>query len=428
LVLLSGDSITPVAISEMIFHKKIWIAVITIVFSIAAFISCIDNESNTADVRGPEYAGSQTCMNCHKDVYQHYMLNAHKNTSTFASGKSIFGSFSAPHNVFAYNDSDKVVMHASADSFYETEYKNGVQKRSEHFDIVIGSGRKAQTYLYYKDDQVFELPVSYFISIGAWANSPGFPLTHPYFDRPIPSICFGCHSSAANVSIPQTGSLDVTEKYLPGQQILGIDCERCHGPAKAHADYQTKHPEDKTAKFIAVINKLTRAQQMDMCSICHSGVQQPIEPIFSFKPGSKIGDYYYPDALHTDADELDVHGRQAQKIMASECYRQSTNLTCLSCHDPHKNENDNMVAFSNRCMNCHSEINHNFCSDKSVPDSILKTNCIDCHMPAQPSKAVQMLSDVNGKQVLQADYIRTHLVTIYPEETKKVLAIYKKQH
>ncbi len=410
----------------MLPYKKISVIVAALFFAILIFVSCIENNQDK-DIRGAEYAGSQTCVNCHKDISEHYLHNAHERTSRLASGKNISGNFTAPNNVFAYNDSEKIIMRKTDSGFYQTQYIHSEEKRSERFDIVVGSGRKAQTYLYYKGDKIYELPVSYFISIGAWANSPGYPVTHPYFDRDIPSACFGCHGSAAKVTLENPGSLRITEKYTPGQLMLGIDCERCHGPAKAHVEYQSAHPNEKTAKFIVNIKTLTKTQQMDMCSLCHSGVRQPIQPIFSFRPGDKLDNFYYPYSLHTDAGALDVHDSQSQSIMASQCFIKSNTLTCVSCHDPHQKERDNISLFSQRCMTCHSEANHNFCSLATTVGAVIKTNCIDCHMPAQPSKLIQMLSDTNGKKSLQPDYIRTHIVAIYPEETKKVLALLKKK-
>ena len=411
----------------MLFQKKILIiAVITAM--LGAFVKCVDKNNVHDDVRGPLYAGAETCASCHKETHAHYLQSAHLNTSAFASLKTIAGNFDSANNFFAYNDSDKVIMQKIKDGFYQTEYINGNEKRSQRLDIVIGSGRKAQTYLYNDGDQIHELPVSYFVSIHSWANSPGLPLDHPYFDRNIPSGCFGCHGSAANVRLEQTGSLQMSEKYIVGQQLLGIDCERCHGPAKKHVDYQINHPEDKTAKFITIIKTLSRNQQMEMCALCHSGIKKSIQPVFSFKPGDKLDDYYLPSALNPSADKLDVHDTQAQSIMSSKCFLQSNTLTCVTCHNVHQKERDNLSLFSQRCMTCHTVANHNFCKMESVVGNSITTNCIDCHMPAKPSKVIRMLSNINGNQNLQADYVRTHIVAIYPEESKRVLEGLKKSH
>ena len=60
---------------------------------------------------------------------------------------------------------DEVRMEKKDSGFYQVEYNDGRIKRSEAFDIVIGSGKSGQTYLYWSRDHLFQLPVSYFAVI-----------------------------------------------------------------------------------------------------------------------------------------------------------------------------------------------------------------------------------------------------------------------
>jgi len=50
---------------------------------------------------------------------------------------------------------------------------------------------------------------------------------------------------------------------------------------------------------------------------------------------------------------------------------------------------------------------------------VLKANCIDCHMPALPSKKIFL--EVEDKAKSTPDLIRTHLISIYKEQTKLYL-------
>jgi hypothetical protein len=45
--------------------------------------------------------------------------------------------------------------------------------RSERIAVVVRSGEQGQTYLYWNEDQLFQLPVSYWTKLG-WVNSPGY--------------------------------------------------------------------------------------------------------------------------------------------------------------------------------------------------------------------------------------------------------------
>ncbi len=76
-------------------------------------------------------------------------------------------------------------------------------------------------------------------------------------------------------------------------------------------------------------------------------------------------------------------------------------------------------------MACHTDANHNFCTFKPPPGLNLQSNCIDCHMPAKASKIITMLA--NNKANLESDYIRTHLIAVYNDETKKVIKYLKKK-
>jgi len=94
------------------------------------------------------YAGSKTCMNCHKDIYVSHIKTAHYLTSGVANAQSIKGSFEADKNSFVYNKFMKVVMEKKHGNFFQLAYAGNEEYQSEPFDIVIGSARKGQTYLY----------------------------------------------------------------------------------------------------------------------------------------------------------------------------------------------------------------------------------------------------------------------------------------
>jgi hypothetical protein len=71
--------------------------------------------------------------------------------------------------------SDK--MEKRADGFYVTAitgFTGQMQTRSERIDIVIGAGVRGQSYLYWRGDALFELPVSYWTDGQQWINSPGY--------------------------------------------------------------------------------------------------------------------------------------------------------------------------------------------------------------------------------------------------------------
>jgi hypothetical protein len=123
-------------------------------------------------------------------------------------------------------------MTANHDGYFESavEEVTPFQKVSdtERIDIVFGSGRRGQTYLFWRGDQLLELPVSYWTELDDWINSPGFPDGSPRFDKPVLPRCLECHSGRFE-ALPQSEN-----SYDPGSLVLGIPCEKCHGPGREH--------------------------------------------------------------------------------------------------------------------------------------------------------------------------------------------------
>jgi hypothetical protein len=111
---------------------------------------------------------------------------------------------------------------AKGSSFWQNYLADNKTLRSEQLDIAIGSAEKAQTYGYWRDQQLFQLPLTYLASIHSWTNSPGFPVRQPYFDRVIESRCLECHASyVSEVQVP-SGPLQVMEKLDQSSLIYGI--------------------------------------------------------------------------------------------------------------------------------------------------------------------------------------------------------------
>ncbi|HTI07562.1 MAG TPA: multiheme c-type cytochrome [Puia sp.] len=402
-----------------------WLAIIgSIVFIVVFFATCMHPSSGAdqPDPRGEAYAGAAACLKCHKPVCDAYAFAAHERTSALATRDAIPGSFTPPGNRFSYGPGLDVNMVQRDSGLFQVTTVDG-KEEAHPFDIVVGSGRKAQTYLYWNGDQPFELPVSYFMITHSWANSPGFPTDRVWFNRTIPIRCFECHSSyiqkKPSIRVDAFNQIDQFDK---SKVVYGIDCERCHGPAALHVSWQQQHPQDREAKYITRYAALSRQQKLDVCGSCHSGTHTMARSAFAFKPGDRLSDYYYPESrISMTPTTMDVHGNQTQLLMASKCYLKSETLVCTSCHDTHKKERDDLAVFSTRCMSCHQVATHKRID--SLSTTVLAANCIDCHLPARASKVITLQTE--GQKDPVADKVRSHFITIYPEETKKFLAAIK---
>ena len=396
-------------------HLKIIFSISFLMVLIFFFSRCLPGSPSNNDPRGDQYAGSQACAACHQSISGSYAHGNHYKSSAAVSMNGLEKLIGPSRDRFYFTDSSFIGIENKENALFQSYFTGNQETASERFDIAFGSAEKAQTYGYWKEDKLYQLPLTFFTSLNVWANSPGFPARHARFERVIGSRCFECHASYINKEFVRTGSLTVSEKLDRRSIVYGIDCERCHGPAARHVKFQQDNPSVKTAQYIVSIGSLSRQRQLDLCAMCHSGNDQtPQRSLFSFVPGDTLSHFYFP-AFELTGGEPDVHGKQLQLLESSECFRK-TEMTCTSCHNSHGPEQNNMTAFISKCMNCHQHSVHATGMLKENEQikrdfNLVSRNCIDCHMPLQTSKTIYFN---NGDQQKNIPYlIRTHKIAVY---------------
>jgi hypothetical protein len=362
----------------------------------------------------PVFTGSAACASCHKDIYASHIKTAHYLDSRPASAEAIKGSFKNGKNRFVYNDHMEVLMEKKDGHFFQTAQFNGNTTESEAFAIVIGSGRKGQSYLYWDGDRLFQLPISYYVPLDSWVNSPGYPTNLVYFNKAVHGQCMECHGTNAKIA-----EVDGKGTVFDSSSIMyGIDCERCHGPGSQHVAWHSAHPGELAGKYIVNAKRLSRQQRLDACALCHSGFRQENQPSFSFRVWDTLDNYSTANYDSASIAGLDVHGNQYGLLMASKCFQQSP-MDCSSCHDPHTNEHQQFAIYSQRCLSCHNTASQHPCSSLVVKQKNLTANCIDCHMPALASQKITF--QTSGGNQLVSDLVRTHRIAIYLDATREFL-------
>jgi Cytochrome c554 and c-prime len=375
-----------------------------------------DNENKLSGVvhsSGQEFAGSETCVKCHQSIAESHSITPHFLTSRPGTAETVRGSFDSGKNVFALNERLKVVMEKTPSGLFQRAFVADVEVDKKPMDITLGSGRQGQTYLFWLDSSLFQLPVSYHAPSGSWSNSPGYPTDQILFNRSISARCLECHSTYFKIGKTINGN----ETFDKGQVMLGVDCERCHGPAARHVNFHTRNPQETEAQHIINPTRLDRKQKLDNCALCHSGIRNTFKPSFSYLVGDNLDEFLFPTPAADSGATLDVHGNQLGLLKLSKCFRMST-MDCSSCHNVHEKETKKLQVFSARCMNCHKEGGDNFCTQPEVSGLVLSKNCIDCHMPALPSRQVFLRSSDHKSTPF---FIRTHLVGNYEKQIKLFL-------
>jgi hypothetical protein len=293
---------------------------------------------------------------------------------------------------------------------YQVAYVNGKEERAERFDITIGTGKHGQTYLYWdNNNELHQLPISYSANTHYWANSPGYANDEIFFDRLIEARCLECHTTFTKQ--------DLFFGFDRSQILYGIDCQRCHGPAANHVEFHTENTNEKQGKFIINPSSLSPQLALDICAVCHSGIMQSKSSAFSFMPGDTLSQHFYKNPKEIDLVTLDVHANQYGLFSASKCFTGSRTMTCTSCHNVHIKESGNLSIYAPKCMNCHKQSDHTFCTLQAQEGFSMEANCVNCHMPLMDSKNIIMSSS--------PELVRTHRIGIYPEATKKWLQLSK---
>jgi Cytochrome c554 and c-prime len=271
---------------------------------------------------------------------------------------------------------------------------------------VVGSGRRGQTYLYWRNGLLFELPVSYLTGIGQWINSPGYDDGLIDFGRIIVPRCLECHSTFFGYERDPR-----TVRYARNYR-LGIRCEKCHGDGRRHMEHHLAEPGDTIGRFIFNPATASRERRVDGCALCHSGARELRRPPFSYRPGDDLDLYLEPPSEH-DQPTPDVHGNQVGLLQRSKCFRSSPGMSCSTCHNVHAPQRD-VAAFAQKCLGCHDTTRHPM-ADR-IGDRLIG-DCVDCHMPNRKSNAIQI--NTPGRQV--ALYFRSHQIGIYPEVAEAIL-------
>jgi tetratricopeptide (TPR) repeat protein len=277
--------------------------------------------------------------------------------------------------------------------------------------FVYGSGAGTdEVYFTRRGGELFELPIAWLHQQKCWGAVSFDPHGSGDLSRPLAPQCLQCHTVWVDF---ERGSLNKYGPFVP--QLLGVTCERCHGPAKTHVEHHRAHPLEKTAAHILNPKHLSRERLMDLCAQCHTNTVRYRQPPFSYRPGEALDDYFH--VLQMRYPEEDRVANQVRYLKESRCYQQSETLTCVTCHDPHtKRSSDDSVTSSRSCVACHQEED---CGERVRLPAAVQDHCVACHMPKR-NKVQVNFETADGVIVFPAPRYE-HRIAVYPEAGKEVV-------
>ncbi len=299
-----------------------------------------------------EYAGNRACEPCHLDEFTLHAKSRHAATLHIANSAEL-GALAPPVGKIA---NTPFSLSKESDGSL-TLARNDEAKAKATLQYALGSGKTVMTYLgEMKKDKLTELRASYQPPLKKWCITPG---QEQVPDAKIGVVnelgtakrCVLCHAVKlkANSSEPAPG-------------FLGVGCESCHGPGKAHIE-AVKIPNATDIKMASLKNAGGKRIN-ELCGKCHRTL----------------------DSLTLGALETNSTARfQPYGLAISPCFQKSNDkLTCITCHNPHTDASVERKGYEKTCLSCHSAPVSAAPKTQKVCPVNPKEGCIGCHMPPSP--------------------------------------------
>jgi predicted CXXCH cytochrome family protein len=297
------------------------------------------------------YVGSRACQQCHEPEYDTWRNTLHVQMTKPIGEARVLGDFSPGAKLEDTGTGRAYSMEKRDGRYIITVTRSGLPSggkgpRSEidafNVDYTLGA-RRFQGYLSkLPDGRIYVLPVFWHNESKRWVD---YKEITPIPDDPAHDLrqiwnvtCVNCH--ATNLA----RNFDAAKNtFATTWTEMGIGCEACHGPGRAHI-------EDPEHLKIFTMKKVPPRQIFDACGYCHGNKNNVF---FGFKPGDRYEDYALPFLISQPIPDNDPQGDfwpdgrpsrfdRPQALTLTGCF-QSGQATCTSCHRIHGNQNNHAL-------------------------------------------------------------------------------------
>jgi tetratricopeptide (TPR) repeat protein len=354
-----------------------------------------------------QYGGSESCKDCHEEEYDLWKKSNHGLAERLVQPDRDRADFD-PAQTFKHGTQTSTASWSNGVAFLTSI---GLSRKPEAHAIarVIGNDPLLQYLVPFPGGRFQILEASYDPHSSQWFNAYGNDDRQPgewghWTGRGMNwnSACAECHNTRLRKNYDES-----TDSFHTTMAERTVGCEACHGPLRAHNEWQKKFGE--SGQKDPTLTKPTHEQIVDYCGFCHS---LRTDLTGDFKPGDKFSDHcellmvdaserYYADG-QIRAEDYEYASFLSSKMHAHGVY-------CLDCHNPHSYKNT--LPGNWLCLRCHNvgsktapEINpathshhlvHGF-DTNGVPVSVDLTaynsktvketggECVNCHMPQTP--------------------------------------------
>ncbi|HVE77719.1 MAG TPA: tetratricopeptide repeat protein [Gemmatimonadaceae bacterium] len=365
-------------------------------------------ESAEPPVTAADFAGAEACASCHAPQYDAWRRSTHGTAGGLPSPETVI----APFDGRAVRFADATVLPTRDAGGYRFIVRQpGHDDRPIVVDAVVGRGHMegggTQGFLTRAPDGTFRfLPFDWsrtqriwFCNTGSRLNkgwtpiTPSLPIaacgdwppTRVLGDEPWLVNCQGCHGSQIETRWDTAG-----KRFQTSFTTLQVNCESCHGPARAHAERMRPGVARTVADVgLRPLRAQSKEESVRTCFQCHT-LKDQVRP--GYLPGRSLLDHYAlklpilgDDPYHPDGRTRTFAYQEGH--LWSDCWLNGS-LTCTDCHDPHAQSYRDATGaplpgrFDDRqCTSCHVSKGarpeaHTFHRAES-PGS----RCTSCHMP-----------------------------------------------
>lgn len=353
------------------------------------------------------YAGSASCQPCHEEAYALWEKSNHGLAERPFNPALDGAAFSPARSVLEGVDRALVCF---TNNCYQVS-SVGLNTTQETFQAqrVIGRDPLRQFLVPFPGGRLQVLAASYDPRSNEWFNSFGTENRQPgewgsWTGRGMGwnAMCAECHNTRLRKNYDPA-----TDSYHTTMAERSVGCEACHGPLKAHNEWQAKF--GKANLKDPTVPKVSRNVVLNYCAFCHA---RRGNLTGDFKPGDNFEDHFtletvnesdrfYPDGQNRDEDY------EYTAFLGSRMHDHG--VMCLDCHNPHSMKN--ILPGNWLCLRCHGagatnapaidpvSHSHHRVHGYATNGAVLNVDltaynsktvqetggeCVNCHMPQTP--------------------------------------------
>lgn len=337
------------------------------------------------DVVHAEYAGSESCKECHAAEFNNWE-HSHHGMAERNYDESLDKSAFSPRQTLKHGDQVSETF-LDADGFAKI-ITRGLENKRRTYPIkrIIGHDPLRQFLIPAPGGRLQTCDVSFdphknelFDVYGEDEREPGDWGAWTGQGMNWNAMCASCHNTRLRKNYdPRTNSYNTT------MAEMSVGCESCHGPMKDHVEWQ-KQPHKKSTD--PTIKKQTKDQMLHNCAACHA---RRSEITGDLVPGESFFDHfgltvtdetdiYYPDGQVRDENYV------FSSFISSKMHH--AGVRCGDCHEPHSNKL--ILADNLLCMRCHTAPTAEFPTAPPInptqhshhKEGSTGNDCRSCHMP-----------------------------------------------